>query len=117
METAELKQELDAPIDSARGVILNVATQINTIKRRIGFSIVARDHAGQIKLVWAAVEERQADSAMEEANTVKLALFLAKQKGWQEVLVQGTNSKVMLKLMQKDSNDAVWHHPRQYPRF
>lgn len=65
-------------------------------------------------MVWVAAEDSQADQEIEEANIVKLALFFAKQKGWQEVYVQGTNSKFMQKLIHKGSKCGTINYGKYF---
>lgn len=44
---------------------------------------------------------------MEEANAIKLALLLAKQKGWSQVQIYGANRILMHKLESQDTNDSL----------
>lgn len=46
-------------------------------------------------MIWAVAEHREADVQMEESNVIKLALMLAKERGWQEVVIQGTNKRLI----------------------
>lgn len=54
----------------------------------------------------AAAEAKEGILPMEEANTIKLALLLAKQRRWTEVLIQGTNTHLIKKLKNQDPNDS-----------
>lgn len=45
-------------------------------------------------MVWAASEGRDGELAMEERNTIKLAMTLARQRRWRDILVQALNVKV-----------------------
>lgn len=43
---------------------------------------------------------------MEEGNTIKLALALARQRGWRRILIQAIYEKLIKKPQRKDSNDS-----------
>lgn len=58
-------------------------------------------------MVWAASEAKDGGLVMEEANTLKLALALARQRGWKDVQLQGTNRSLFQKLKSRDSNDPM----------
>lgn len=45
------------------------------------------NHRNKLVLVWATVEERETDQHVDEANVVKLARMIAKERGWQEVVI------------------------------
>lgn len=44
---------------------------------------------------------------MDQANTVKLAMLLAKQRGWRELTIHCSNKTLMQKIKNKDTKD--WH--------
>lgn len=82
------------------------SVQPNKTIRQLGYNIIAKDQEGSIKMVWAASEARDWEMSMEEANTVNLALILAKQRGWTDVQITGCNKQLFQKLARKDVNDG-----------
>lgn len=47
----------------------------------------------------------EANLPMEQANMMKLAMILANQRKWKDLIFQGTNRKLMQQLKAKDSRD------------
>lgn len=86
MKQAKTKdQEKEDEADNVCEVKISTGINICRVRRRIGYFVVVTDQRNKPLLIWAAVEERAADIQMEEANLIKLALQLAKQRGWENV--------------------------------
>lgn len=53
-----------------------------------------------------SAEEREVIIKMEEANTIKLDLLIAKERGWRNVIIQLTNKGFLQKLRKKDATNS-----------
>lgn len=85
---------------------MHISGHISKVQRKVSYSILGWDQINKLVLVWAAAEKRNAIMKMEEANAIKLALLLAKEKGRSNVIIQGTNKGLMKKLKEQDADDS-----------
>lgn len=91
---------------NAAGIRLYTGVHVNRIRKRSGYSIIAKDRTNKLLLVWAAAEERDAELKMEEASVIKIALMLARSKNWQNVNAYGSNNVLIQKMRMQEENDS-----------
>lgn len=76
--------------------------------------MTALNQRNKLLLVSTASNKRDVDQYMDDANAIKLALLIAKEKEWQDIVIQATKKRVMKKLKRRETNDAKFDNIRKH---
>lgn len=98
-KTGTQEQRNEVQFEDRREITIRVNVNINKTRKIVGYCLIVWDQSGKLIYILAAAEERKAEQEMEEASAIKLALKLAKTKGWNEVTVLTNNRSIIQKLM------------------
>lgn len=106
-KTGNQEEGTEVEMVQRQGLKIFTGVNICRTKKCVGYSILMQNHNNKkMQMIWAAAEERETEALMEESNVIKLALLLAKEKGWRDVAIFGTNERLMTNLKSKDANDS-----------
>ncbi|XP_027064446.1 uncharacterized protein LOC113760174 [Coffea eugenioides] len=84
---------------------MNTDASLNIQKQRVERGIVARKDDGGLIGAWADSEDKLGEPAVEEAQDIRQALNIAKQKGWRKVLIQSDCKGIIDKINARKAED------------